>query len=110
MPQRLLRFNLCTAENQRLHELETQTLIKKSVLLRRAIDYALPHVKELKIAHQKGIGATHYINVYVPEETDKHLSELSATNGYPKATLTRRLIEYALETNQFLPFHLNAAL
>lgn len=110
MPQKLLRFNLCTAENQRLYELETQTLIKKSTLIRQAIDYALPHVDELEIAHQKGIGATHYINAYVPEETEKRLTELATANGYPKGTLVRRLIEYALETNQFLPAHLSAAL
>jgi len=110
MPQKLLRFNLCAPENQRLQELETQTLIKKSMLIRLAIAYALPHVDELEISHQKGIGATHYINAYVPEETEKRLSELAITNGYPKGTLARRLIEYALETNQFLPAHLSVAL
>lgn len=110
MPNKLIRFNLCTTENQRLLDLEAQSLIKKSALIRLAIDYALPHVDELEIAHQKGIGATHYINAYVPEETDQKLTELAQANGYPKGTLARRLIEYALQTNQFLPAHLSAAL
>lgn len=110
MTQALIRFNLCTAEHQRLQELETQTLIKKSELIRQAIDYALPHVDQLEIAHQKGIGATHYLNVYVPEETAKRLTELATTNGYPKGTLVRRLIEHGLETNKFLPAHLSAVL
>lgn len=104
MTKKLLRFKLSEATVKTLAETSKRTHISKSELIRLAIKYSLPHASELDLGSKKAIGATEYCNIYADNETHELILALVATDRTAKiASVTRALIEYAVEKNAYLP-------
>lgn len=102
--KQLLRFKLCEETVQAINQTSEKTHISKSEIMRLAIQCALPEANTLDLSSKKSIGATSYRNVYVDPEIYERIRELAESTHTAKiASVTRALIEHAIERNDYLP-------
>ena len=102
--KRLLRFKLCEETVQAINQTSEKTHISKSEIMRLAIQRALPEAETLDLSSKKSIGATNYSNIYVEPAVYERIHELAESTKTAKiASVTRALIEHAIERNDYLP-------